>query len=353
MSDQDRDFKEYDMLFDILKQEHERHNHYNRTFLTALAIVLGAVAFIVKEGVSGSLLAVLCVLGFCISVVWFFVTKRIRFDTELRFLQIRKVEERLGWQDGIYSLAHGYFIENKELEEIKPDWWKNLTKNQKKKLKQPCRISCRNFKVGWTGQALPVLLGIAFIVTGILLLFCEPELVSAKGDDYRERKIVCRSLLQKAATMGKVCFLEQAVCGHCNIDAVVKNGKAPLHLASELGRVEIARLLLDHGADVNNRRGAAQMPLHFAAMHGHVEIVRLLIDRGADINAPTQASFAPLHIAVTARWREVVELLLERGANPESVNSKSIQPIDIAREIGRQDLVELIERHLKENGGGK
>ncbi|HYO84151.1 MAG TPA: ankyrin repeat domain-containing protein [Bryobacteraceae bacterium] len=57
----------------------------------------------------------------------------------------------------------------------------------------------------------------------------------------------------------------------------------PLHLAAEAGHLEIARALIDAGADVNARSGeTSQTPLHFAARAGQVEMAKLLLVHGAD-----------------------------------------------------------------------
>jgi ankyrin repeat protein len=56
----------------------------------------------------------------------------------------------------------------------------------------------------------------------------------------------------------------------------------PLHAASADGHLEIARLLLEHRADVNARAINRETPLHVASRMGHVGIVRLLLEYGAD-----------------------------------------------------------------------
>jgi hypothetical protein len=59
------------------------------------------------------------------------------------------------------------------------------------------------------------------------------------------------------------------------------SGLTPLQLAVLKGRLDIAKLLLDRGADVNVRRKGTSA-LSQAAIAGDVEIVRLLLARGAD-----------------------------------------------------------------------
>jgi len=61
-------------------------------------------------------------------------------------------------------------------------------------------------------------------------------------------------------------------------------GNTPLVWASKEKHIEIVKLLLDGGADVNAVAGMGWTALSEAAFHAETDIVNLLIDRGADIN---------------------------------------------------------------------
>jgi ankyrin repeat protein len=80
--------------------------------------------------------------------------------------------------------------------------------------------------------------------------------------------------------------------------------------------LEIARLLLDAGADPNaHKRG--QTALHWAARGGQMEMVDLLLGRGADPNAKAktpQGDVTPLAMAMKAEKKDVVERLRKGGA---------------------------------------
>jgi ankyrin repeat protein len=94
--------------------------------------------------------------------------------------------------------------------------------------------------------------------------------------------------------------------------------RMPLHVAASAGHTEIARLLLDSGADVNARdQGDNATPLHWAAGEGHLETAKLLVERGANLNATDDMhERGPLGWALVfhEQHRDVADYLIGVGA---------------------------------------
>ena len=73
-----------------------------------------------------------------------------------------------------------------------------------------------------------------------------------------------------------------------------------LNWALKRGHLEVAKFLLDHGADVNARDGFALIE---ASVYGHLEVAKLLLDYGADVNARDGSAL------IEASGHDLVELL--------------------------------------------
>jgi len=94
-----------------------------------------------------------------------------------------------------------------------------------------------------------------------------------------------------------------------------EDGCTCLMIAAWSGHLDISRLLIDKGAQVEAKSSYGRTPLHLAAEEGHVEIVRLLCDHGADVEARNISGFRPLHYAAYNGHISVVkELIEERNA---------------------------------------
>jgi len=105
--------------------------------------------------------------------------------------------------------------------------------------------------------------------------------------------------------------------GH-SVDAGDALGWTALHEASNYGHVDIVNVLLDHGADINNRGGPCCegiTPLHDAAACGHLEVIDCLLDRGANPLVRTNKGETPLDSLIACRNRVILEEKKELDAN--------------------------------------
>jgi outer membrane protein assembly factor BamB len=88
--------------------------------------------------------------------------------------------------------------------------------------------------------------------------------------------------------------------------------------AARKGDVNLAKSLLDRGADVNAKARYNVTPLMFACDRGNIELVKLLIERGADVNAEdTFYQSTPLGWAIQNVHVEVAKFLIQKGAKSD------------------------------------
>uniref|UniRef100_L2FQ15 Nacht and ankyrin domain protein n=1 Tax=Colletotrichum fructicola (strain Nara gc5) TaxID=1213859 RepID=L2FQ15_COLFN len=109
--------------------------------------------------------------------------------------------------------------------------------------------------------------------------------------------------------------------------------------------VEIIKLLLDHGFDVNDPESADESALEGAVRAGRDDIVRLLIDRGANVNShearPGNTGSGPLFSACRHGEESLARLLLDTGADANSVRSNDTA-LQVAVYEGHRNIARLL-----------
>ena len=94
-------------------------------------------------------------------------------------------------------------------------------------------------------------------------------------------------------------------------------GDTALMFAARIGDAASARLLVEAGANVSDHDAWGVSATTLAAFSGHGEIARYLLDKGADPNND-KPGFTALHCAIMRRDEATVASLLEHGANPNT-----------------------------------
>jgi hypothetical protein len=129
--------------------------------------------------------------------------------------------------------------------------------------------------------------------------------------------------------------------------------------AVELGRAEEVREFLEMGANpdaplrpakrvvlgggAQPDGGADERSLLLTAIErGFAEVARLLIESGANVNASDARGNTALHYAASRGDAELVQLLLESGADPLAANEAGETPADLAERLGYAHVAQLI-----------
>jgi len=89
-----------------------------------------------------------------------------------------------------------------------------------------------------------------------------------------------------------------------------KNECTPLMEAASAGHVDIVKLLISHGADVNAQSTSGNTPLMYACAGGHVECVKTLLAKNANVEDHNENGHTPLMEAASAGHVEVARVCI-------------------------------------------
>ena len=132
------------------------------------------------------------------------------------------------------------------------------------------------------------------------------------------------------------------------IRAYSADGWTALHL--NWGHLDIVKLLLDRGADINalSHNHFTATPLQGAVASERFELGKLLIARGANVNCRGEEGGSPLHEAAGSGQLDFAEFLLAHDANVNALDDNGKTPLAIAIEYKQDAMAEVLRKH-----GGK
>lgn len=135
-----------------------------------------------------------------------------------------------------------------------------------------------------------------------------------------------------------------------DVEKVDLCGASPVHRAARCGHLEMLRLLIENGASVRSVDPRGTSPLQMAVYWNYLEMVALLVKNGADLNQAKEMRHrnlrfvytgTPLHLAIYQNHREMVALLLLLGADPALKDSMGSTPSEFATLCGKESIAEL------------
>ena len=176
------------------------------------------------------------------------------------------------------------------------------------------------------------------------LTFDKPEVVEkllARGfDPNTPNEYGVPGLLVAMQSESPKCAMVLAKHPQTQVNVQNKVNETPLMLAAINNQLDLAKVLIERGADVN-RPGWS--PLHYAATRGHRDMMRLLLDHDAYIDSESANGTTPLMMAAYNAPPLAVKLLLEEGADPTLVNHDNASALDFALSKERKQSAFYIE----------
>ena len=151
--------------------------------------------------------------------------------------------------------------------------------------------------------------------------------------------------VHEAAAMGVLARLQSLLeTDPSLVNAFADDGFLPLALAAFFGQTAAAELLLAHHADPNtpSRNAQGVNALHAALAGPTPELARALLNAGADPNARQQSGVTPLHEAAHIGRADLVRLLLDHGADVTATDDQGRGAAEFAREGGHLEVLEAL-----------
>lgn len=148
------------------------------------------------------------------------------------------------------------------------------------------------------------------------------------GSDARQLEAYGNTLLHSAVASHQADLVQELLRRKLNVEGRNTYNYRPLHWAAQQGDLDIVKLLVEQGGAKVNVSGnlnfiirETKTPLYLAIDGGHAEVARYLVDRGAELNTLNdQSNRTPAHAAAGRGDAALLRYLLERGASPDGVN---------------------------------
>ena len=159
-----------------------------------------------------------------------------------------------------------------------------------------------------------------------------------------------------------------------DVNVALPNGQYPLHTAAQQGRIIMVKELLKHGADIDRPTADGDTALDLAILNGRTQlaeallaggatldpsalllkaaaagvtdrdIIRILIQQGADTEQRNAAGDTALLIAIRQDNHRLASHLVNQGADVNVQTATGISALDLARELDVGELISLLQR---------
>ena len=158
----------------------------------------------------------------------------------------------------------------------------------------------------------------------------------------------------------------------------LERGWTPLYTAVASGQIELAELLLDHGANISAKGCAGETPLYVAASACLAPVVEMLLSRGANVRGTSNKGNTALHAiaesaivksnkALADRFKcsctlrheaeeayghedhgksDCIALMMKHGADMDAQNGLGQTPLSLAVQAGTEYVVTILVDHI-------
>lgn len=155
------------------------------------------------------------------------------------------------------------------------------------------------------------------------------------GVELSESAVFSRHPLITAIKYGNVDVVRILIENGADINIICDNGWSPIHFCVLWEMFDIAKILIENGANINATDKSGRTPLHHASLHPYPKQIRALIELGADVNKADFAGETPLHYAVgfIKKSLTAVNILIQAGADVNISNNAGETPLSLVKSL--------------------
>lgn len=135
--------------------------------------------------------------------------------------------------------------------------------------------------------------------------------------------------LTKAASEGNVSAINRLLKNGANINETTNKGwqATPLIWALYSQKYEVAKLLIENGADINKPDNYGRTPLIYATDNEYLELIKLMIQKGADVNAKAADGYTAFLSSLATGNLAIIELFIDKGTDINSKTAEGLTPL--------------------------
>ena len=154
--------------------------------------------------------------------------------------------------------------------------------------------------------------------------------------------------LHFAAQEGFLDIIKILIENGANVNSLGVVNHSAIRVACRNGHLDVVKYLLEHGAVLDDKLGNDRAtPLEGAAGQGHLDIVQYLVEKGANVNHQDKELDTPIGEAALKGHLDVVKYLLEHGANPALKNDKGYDAAYRAKISGHPQIAKFLAEFLE------
>ena len=157
----------------------------------------------------------------------------------------------------------------------------------------------------------------------------------------------------------KECHADKEELGRYNYTNAGGRGGLVFHLVTPLwcaaasNKLEVVKLLIDLGADINAASGTGGTPVLYACDVMNVKVIKYLVNHGADVNKPDNCGRTCLMIVIRRAVNnykndnyqdieDTVQLLIDHGADPYSKNHDNYDAFQMSSHFGLESILQKL-----------